>query len=189
MKKRLLGLFAVTSMMLMSLSASAAMVIWEPTDVVDPINSSVITFGFGTGITDVAIYDDSDTALTTTLLQFDAGFAEVLFTQDGIDWVITSSQDTLVNPPAVLTDSNNFIVAVSDDDGTSWTANLTYVQDAVSTDLYHLTYTDITVGNNLVTLTDVQPVPIPAALWLFGSALLGLVGVSRRKSSDSDNIT
>ncbi len=29
----------------------------------------------------------------------------------------------------------------------------------------------------------VSAVPIPAAVWLFGSALMGLVGVSRRKSS------
>ena len=29
----------------------------------------------------------------------------------------------------------------------------------------------------------VNPVPIPAAVWLFGSGLLGLVGLSRRKQS------
>jgi hypothetical protein len=26
-----------------------------------------------------------------------------------------------------------------------------------------------------------SPVPVPAALWLFGTALIGLIGVSRRK--------
>ncbi len=31
--------------------------------------------------------------------------------------------------------------------------------------------------------TDVSSVPVPAAAWLFGSALMGLVGFSRRKSS------
>ena len=30
---------------------------------------------------------------------------------------------------------------------------------------------------------DVTPVPVPAALWLFGSGLLGLAGVARRKSA------
>lgn len=29
----------------------------------------------------------------------------------------------------------------------------------------------------------VSPVPIPAAIWLFGSGLIGLIGVSRRKNS------
>jgi hypothetical protein len=32
------------------------------------------------------------------------------------------------------------------------------------------------------TATDVSQVPLPAAVWLFGSALLGLVGVTTRKS-------
>jgi hypothetical protein len=31
--------------------------------------------------------------------------------------------------------------------------------------------------------TDLEPVPVPAAVWLFGSGLLGLVGVARRKKS------
>ena len=31
---------------------------------------------------------------------------------------------------------------------------------------------------------DVAPVPVPAAVWLFGSGLLGLVGVARRKKAD-----
>jgi hypothetical protein len=29
----------------------------------------------------------------------------------------------------------------------------------------------------------VSAVPVPAAVWLFGSGLLGLVGISRRKKS------
>ncbi|MEN8180686.1 MAG: hypothetical protein ABFS39_18980 [Pseudomonadota bacterium] len=44
MKKQIMGLLAVVSMMLMSATISAATVIWEPVDVVDPINSSLITF-------------------------------------------------------------------------------------------------------------------------------------------------
>ena len=31
-------------------------------------------------------------------------------------------------------------------------------------------------------LSDVNPVPVPAAVWLFGSGLLGLIGVARRKA-------
>jgi len=29
----------------------------------------------------------------------------------------------------------------------------------------------------------VAPVPVPAAMWLFGSGLLGLVGIARRKKA------
>ena len=34
-----------------------------------------------------------------------------------------------------------------------------------------------------LTITSVTPVPVPAAVWLFGSGLLGLVGVARRKKA------
>ena len=37
--------------------------------------------------------------------------------------------------------------------------------------------------DNLSIETDVSAVPVPAAVWLFGSGLLGLVGVARRKKA------
>ena len=33
-------------------------------------------------------------------------------------------------------------------------------------------------------LTNISAVPVPAAVWLFGSGLLGLIGVARRKSAN-----
>ena len=35
--------------------------------------------------------------------------------------------------------------------------------------------------DNVTITTDVSAVPVPAAVWLFGSGLLGLIGVARRK--------
>lgn len=43
-------------------------------------------------------------------------------------------------------------------------------------------YFDIGTGNS-IHITSVSPVPVPAAVWLFGSGLLGLIGVARRKSA------
>jgi len=45
----------------------------------------------------------------------------------------------------------------------------------------HLVF-DLTAGDtaNFNTSFEVSPVPVPAAVWLFGSGLLGLVGVARR---------
>jgi hypothetical protein len=34
-----------------------------------------------------------------------------------------------------------------------------------------------------ITVTSIQAVPVPAAVWLFGSGLLGLVGIARRKKA------
>ena len=37
--------------------------------------------------------------------------------------------------------------------------------------------------SGLTTTTQISPVPLPAAAWLFGSALLGLIGYSKRKGA------
>jgi len=37
--------------------------------------------------------------------------------------------------------------------------------------------------DNITITTDVSAVPVPAAVWLFGSGLLGLIGVARRKKA------
>lgn len=44
------------------------------------------------------------------------------------------------------------------------------------------TSSSLNVGSFLVRQTTVSAVPVPAAVWLFGSALLGLVGIKRTKS-------
>ena len=36
-------------------------------------------------------------------------------------------------------------------------------------------------NGNLIAIADLSAVPVPAAVWLFGSGLLGLIGVSRRR--------
>ena len=42
-------------------------------------------------------------------------------------------------------------------------------------------WSDIYLSGTWDTTVQMTPVPIPAALWLFGSGLLGLVGLARRK--------
>ena len=37
--------------------------------------------------------------------------------------------------------------------------------------------------DNVSIIADVNPVPVPAAVWLFGSGLIGLVGVARKKKA------
>ena len=38
-------------------------------------------------------------------------------------------------------------------------------------------------GPEIKMVVDIQAVPVPAAVWLFGSGLIGLVGVARRKKA------
>jgi hypothetical protein len=44
-------------------------------------------------------------------------------------------------------------------------------------------FEDPETGNISVTVAPPSAVPIPAAAWLFGSAMLGLFGVARRKKA------
>ncbi len=49
-------------------------------------------------------------------------------------------------------------------------------------DTYHVVnYGDWTLAGNQLVFTPVSEVPVPAAAWLFGSALLGLAGVGRNR--------
>ncbi|MCG7900760.1 MAG: VPLPA-CTERM sorting domain-containing protein [Candidatus Thiodiazotropha weberae] len=53
---------------------------------------------------------------------------------------------------------------------------------AVFIDLYSA-YGSFSIDNILSTPTYLQPVPVPAAVWLFGTGLIGLVGFSRKNSA------
>ena len=44
-------------------------------------------------------------------------------------------------------------------------------------------FSDNAIATATVTTMTVNPVPIPAAVWLFGSGLIGLIGIARRKKA------
>ena len=57
--------------------------------------------------------------------------------------------------------------------------------DGVSTSIGIAMSFDLTAGDTaeFTTNFEVAPVPVPAAVWLFGSGLLGLISVARRKNA------
>jgi 2-methylaconitate cis-trans-isomerase PrpF len=56
-----------------------------------------------------------------------------------------------------------------------------------SPDTYLIVFDGIVAGPRRISgstlAVDLAPIPVPAAVWLFGSGLLGLIGFSRRKSA------
>lgn len=84
-----------------------------------------------------------------------------------------------------LVDANAWAFAPSQ--GTTASATLTRFLTAGNYTLILGGYDGTTAGTNLAYTATISaaPVPIPAAVWLFGSAALGLFGVGRRKAAGS----
>jgi hypothetical protein len=96
----------------------------------------------------------------------------------GLDFSATS---TVTGNSTTLFNDNQFVLAVTD--GVSWFEPVSFVEIAPGSNIYEITF-----SNGVVTSVDAVPtvIPVPAAAWLFGSGLLGLVGVARRRARVAD---
>ncbi|MGD2138699.1 MAG: VPLPA-CTERM sorting domain-containing protein, partial [Gammaproteobacteria bacterium] len=104
------------------------------------------------------------------------GFDTVPITAAGSDYTATSTEST--NSITLFNDPQ-FVIALTDNGG-NWYEPTSWFE--VAENIY-----DVMFDNGEVLTIDAVPtvvetaVPLPAAVWLFGSGLLGLVGIARRK--------
>ncbi len=171
MTKLLLG----TVLALATSVASAATVIWTPTD-------SDVNYSFDAGtIVDnnlYALFDvaDFDGAQANALV-LNKPVDTIYFTAAGSDFNLTSA----VTPnTTTLFGDNEFVIATSLDNGMSW-SEPTSTFALITNKMYNVTFTTGAVLSIDAT-PEVQAVPVPAAAWLFGTGLIGIVGIARRKS-------
>lgn len=172
MTKLLLG----TVLALATSVASAATVIWTPTD--GDINYS---FDAGTAFDNnlYALFDvaDFDGAQANALV-LNKPADTINFVANGSDFNLTSA----VTPnTTTLFGDNEFVIATSLDNGISWSDAFSTYELVANTNMYNLTFSTGTVLS-IDAAPEVQAVPVPAAAWLFGTGLIGIVGVARRKS-------
>ena len=125
----------------------------------------------------LAIFDDEDQTYQGSSLGVSIGDVVGFAGPNGFGDHIATNTTTALSKN--LTGSSNFILGLSTDNGASWIADAAVI--AIGANAYTVTFG---TGANViqVDVTVVPPVPVPAAVWLFGSGLIGLVGIARRKS-------
>ena len=147
-------------------SANAATV-FAPTDGdINILNSNLVQGSI------LAMFDDSDQSFALSNLVITPPQIVGIAGPSGGNWVATN---TTTLATLLLTGSDQFIFGVSNDGGNTWMGDTSLVNNGANS---------ITIGfaDGSFLAIDVRVVPVPAAVWLFGSGLIGLIGVARRKA-------
>ena len=168
---------AATAFMLASTAASAT--VWAPTNNdVDFIQWDLL--GLSTDGGTLAMFDNGDLGGTALVIGTDGGHVE--FTASGSDYIAELFDVNNVSGGSIiLSGDSNFELGMDYGQGyitdTSWAV-------VSSPDTYLITFSGCVVNQTMgkTLAVDVQVVPVPAAAWLFGSGLIGLVAVVRRRA-------
>ena len=118
--------------------------------------------------------DDFDGSQLNALIINSAGDTVEIVASSG-NFIATS---TVTTNSITLINDNQFVIALREDISGEWFEPVSWAEIVPNSNLY-----DITFSNGMVLSIDAVPtvVPVPAAVWLFGTGLLGLVRVARRK--------
>ena len=153
------------------LPVQAALVAWQPTDA-DVNYIYTAAPGYSLALFDV---DDFNGLQSAPLLLNTAATADsIAITASTANFnaisLVTNNSITLFN-------DNQFVLAITD--GTDWFEPLSWFELAPGSNIYNINFAFASV-----TSIDATPavVPAPAAVWLFGSGLLGLFGALRYKT-------
>jgi hypothetical protein len=175
----------ITSIAVLGLSSAAASAttIWTPTNE----DTDFIQFDFA-GITTsggtLSLFDD-DTGFAGTALVIGSAGGNVVFT-DNLDGSWDAEYFDVTNTSGgsiTLAGGNNFVLGI--DWGAGYAGDSSYSLQS-SPDTYLINFDGVAAdgsdrsGSTLA--VDLAPIPVPAAVWLFGSGLIGLVGVARRRA-------
>lgn len=168
------------SLLASSAIAQAALVNYELTGTVDEWADTPNDFGLNMGdtISATGTFDDSVLSGGTGVISFGSGSGNSMTLVAG-SYTFTAADDVNypIGYPELLLNGGAF-------DGLNLSIAFGTFGTFDSLDLWFDGFDD---SDNLVsgiwTAFQMTPVPVPAAVWLFGSGLLGLVGLARRKKN------
>ena len=162
-------------------NASAA-TIWAPTDVNVEGDVNVIqvdeflTLDGGS----LALFEDTDTLVGGNPLVLGSGGGQFFFTANPNGTFTVEALVNNISQGSIVMNGMEFKLAVDWGNGNGYVGDFAFSQNATDPTAFVLSFNDgVKEGSSLV--IDIMVVPLPAAAWLFGSALLGLVAVKRRK--------
>jgi hypothetical protein len=162
-----------------SLSAGVAnaATVWMPTNEDTDFLQFEIA-GLSTNGGSLALFDEADFGGMGLLIGTTGG--EVSFQANGSHWDAGFNGNSIT-----LLGDYNFVLGMSWDGGSTWYEDSSYLLAGGPPDSYQINFDGFNAGLEVMGSTlgvDLQPVPVPAAVWLFGSGLLGLTAIARRRS-------
>jgi hypothetical protein len=168
---------------MLATSAATAATIWAPTN----SDTDFIKFDLNPGISTnggiLALFDDSDAGFGNALeIAQDGGEVRFSDNNDG-SWNAEVFDVSNVSGGSItLSGNTNFLLGIDWGAGYFGDTNFSLLS---SPDTYLIVFDGIDgLGNRISGNTlavDLAPIPVPAAAWLFGTGLLGIVAIARRR--------